>query len=261
MNARIYKNRMLYLVTATLLLTLNVSVVFPEHVSAGELSYRIGCEDGTDSLKVTQNHDRHETTVKCASGAKFWYLGVGPTAKPATNIIKGICSEGSNVGTEVDKPNEAVKWMKFYCTTGNGDNVQRTDETPVVAHSPVDEQDPPADDDEPTDDEEYLTLPTPARYDSVDCKTSKDDPKVSDLNESNCGILSIIVTFTRLLSAIAGLVIVGMMIMGGIRYSMAGADPSKVQAAKKMITNAILALVVYIFGFAFLQWIVPGGIF
>jgi hypothetical protein len=80
------------------------------------------------------------------------------------------------------------------------------------------------------------------------------------LNEDNCGILKILIVVTNVLSAIAAVVIIMMIIIGGIQYSMAGPDPGKVQAAKQKIINAIIALLLFIFGFALLQWLVPGGI-
>lgn len=81
------------------------------------------------------------------------------------------------------------------------------------------------------------------------------------LNADNCGIIKFVIVITNIMGGLAGLVIVGTMIAGGIRYSSAGADPSKVQAAKQMIINAILALLLLIFGFSILQWLVPGGLF
>jgi len=62
------------------------------------------------------------------------------------------------------------------------------------------------------------------------------------------------------LTAIAGVIIVISIIAGGVQYSAAGGDPSKVAAAKNRITNAIIALIAIIFLFAFLQWLVPGGL-
>lgn len=62
------------------------------------------------------------------------------------------------------------------------------------------------------------------------------------------------------LTGLVGVVVAIMIIVGGIQYSSAGGDPGKVAAAKSRITNALLAIVAYIFLFAFLQWIVPGGI-
>lgn len=92
--------------------------------------------------------------------------------------------------------------------------------------------------------------------DENDCKDTYEN-----LDESNCGIIEYVLLISNVLAGIAGLVIVGAMIWGGIQYSMAGADPSKVQAAKQKIINALIALLLFVFGFALIQWLVPGGIF
>jgi hypothetical protein len=81
------------------------------------------------------------------------------------------------------------------------------------------------------------------------------------LNSSNCGIIHYIVVFTNALSALVGIVVVGSIIMAGIQYSAAGSDASKVSAAKNRIRNAIMALLLFIFMYAILQWIIPGGLF
>jgi hypothetical protein len=64
----------------------------------------------------------------------------------------------------------------------------------------------------------------------------------------------------RLLSGLVGVLVAISMVVAGIQYASAGGDPSKVVAARKRITNAILALLAYLFMFAFLQWLIPGGI-
>lgn len=89
----------------------------------------------------------------------------------------------------------------------------------------------------------------------------KTDCKDASLNSSNCGIIKYLLLFINGLSAIVGIVIVIMIIVGGIQYSMAGNNPQGTEAAKKRIASAVVALLLYIFTFAFLQWIVPGGIF
>lgn len=97
-----------------------------------------------------------------------------------------------------------------------------------------------------------------------DFDKSKDNckQKYSKLTTNNCSVLKLIVVVTNTMAAAAAIVIVIMIIVGGIQYSMAGgADAAKVQAAKSKITNALLALFLLIFGYAFLQWLVPGGIF
>lgn len=81
------------------------------------------------------------------------------------------------------------------------------------------------------------------------------------LNASNCGIINYIVVFTNALSAIVGVVIVLSLVIAGLQYSSAKSDPQAVAKAKQRIMNALIALFVFIFMYAFLQWLVPGGIF
>lgn len=88
-----------------------------------------------------------------------------------------------------------------------------------------------------------------------DCNSS------GQLNASNCGIIRYLILFINVLSALVGIVIITMIVWAGIEYSASSDDPQKTAAAKAKITNALLALLVFVFMYAFLQWIVPGGIF
>ncbi|CAN5658311.1 hypothetical protein BH23PAT2_BH23PAT2_06050 [soil metagenome] len=81
------------------------------------------------------------------------------------------------------------------------------------------------------------------------------------LTPENCSIIAYIRLFTDVLSVLVGIVVVMMIVIGGIQYSSAGNNPQAVAGAKKRISQALFALVAYIFMFAFLQWIVPGGVF
>ena len=78
----------------------------------------------------------------------------------------------------------------------------------------------------------------------------KTNPIVSDLQ-----------TIINVLSAGVGIVVVAMIIIGGIQYSIAGDSPEKLKEAKKRITNALIALVTFMFLFSFVQWLIPGGVF
>lgn len=63
------------------------------------------------------------------------------------------------------------------------------------------------------------------------------------------------------LSAIAGIVIVGTLMVGGIQYIIAGDNPQEVTKARQRIINGLIALAALLLLFAFLQWIIPGGVF
>lgn len=86
-----------------------------------------------------------------------------------------------------------------------------------------------------------------------------DDPS-GEVTAENCNIVKWLVILTRAISGLVGIVIVISIIAAGIQWSTAGNNPQQVAAAKSRIFNALLALFVFIFMFAFLQWIVPGGI-
>lgn len=81
-----------------------------------------------------------------------------------------------------------------------------------------------------------------------------------DLDRSNCGIIAYLLTFINVLSALVGLVVVIMIAIAGIQYSAARDNPQASVNAKNKIRDALLALVGYLFIYAFLQYIVPGGV-
>lgn len=85
------------------------------------------------------------------------------------------------------------------------------------------------------------------------------DCKNADLSQ-DCVIVDYLILFINVLSGIVGVVIVIMITIGGIQYSTARDNPQAAAAAKGRITNAVMALVFYLFIFAFLQYIVPGGV-
>ena len=94
------------------------------------------------------------------------------------------------------------------------------------------------------------------------CSLNNDcDPEGSaQINKENCGIIKYLVMFINVLSAIAGIVIVGSIVAAGIQYSSGGSEPHKISAAKNRIRNAIIALLFFLFGYALLNYLIPGGV-
>lgn len=91
-------------------------------------------------------------------------------------------------------------------------------------------------------------------------KINADCSVEGDLDTDNCKFLAFLVGAVKALSAVVGVVVVITIVVGGIQYSTARNNPQAVASAKKKIFMAVLALVIYLFGFAFLNWLVPGGI-
>lgn len=67
-------------------------------------------------------------------------------------------------------------------------------------------------------------------------------------------------TIIRFLSAGVGVVVMLMIVISGIQYITSSGNPDAVAGAKKRLTNAVLALVLFIFMAAILNFIVPGGL-
>jgi len=89
---------------------------------------------------------------------------------------------------------------------------------------------------------------------------SVDQTKVNKcLNQSP--VVHDIQTIVNFLSAAVGVVVIAVIIVGGIQYSLAGDNSSALEAARKRIANGVITLVAFLFAWAFLQWLIPGGIF
>lgn len=63
----------------------------------------------------------------------------------------------------------------------------------------------------------------------------------------------------KFLSAGVGLVIVGSVVVAGIQYSASGGDPQAAAKAKARISSTLIALLVFIFSYALLNYLIPGG--
>lgn len=83
----------------------------------------------------------------------------------------------------------------------------------------------------------------------------------TDLNPNNCGIVYYIWLIINVLSALTGIVLVISLIAAGIQWTTAGDNPQQLSAAKTRIVNMLIALFLFAFTYAFLQWVVPGGVF
>jgi hypothetical protein len=92
------------------------------------------------------------------------------------------------------------------------------------------------------------------------CDTN--NPNSTTLN--NCirgnGIFKDVSAIIDVLAAGVGIVVTGSIIWGGVQYTIAGNNANTVSAAKKRILDSLVALFIFFFMFAFLEWIVPGGI-
>lgn len=82
----------------------------------------------------------------------------------------------------------------------------------------------------------------------------------AELSAENCGIVAYLVLGINVLSALAGMAIIGSMMLAGFQYMTAKDNSGQVEAARKRITWAVIALAIFIFMYSVLNWVVPGGV-
>lgn len=74
-------------------------------------------------------------------------------------------------------------------------------------------------------------------------------------------IMDLVLSFVRFMSIGVGIVIAISMIFSGLQYTMSEGNADATQKAKNRIRSAALGFVIYLFTFAILQFLIPGGIF
>lgn len=72
-------------------------------------------------------------------------------------------------------------------------------------------------------------------------------------------ITDLIFAVIRFLSDGVGLVVIGSIIWGGIQYSVSRGNPQATAQAIARIRGAVIALFIFIFGYAILNYLIPAG--
>ena len=115
---------------------------------------------------------------------------------------------------------------------------------------------------------------------TADCKEDKDkgviccgDVETSIIGGEVCktggkkdtlegsAIWALLLLAINILTAGVGIAAVGGIVVAGLRYSAARENAGEVTKAKEMILNIAIGLVAYAAMYAFLQFLIPGGIF
>jgi hypothetical protein len=73
-------------------------------------------------------------------------------------------------------------------------------------------------------------------------------------------IADMVFAIIRVLSAGVGIVVVGSIVVGGIQYSASRGDPQATAMAVNRIRSSLFALLIFVFGYALLNYIIPGAI-
>ncbi|HUY53105.1 MAG TPA: hypothetical protein VMV24_00825 [Candidatus Dormibacteraeota bacterium] len=100
----------------------------------------------------------------------------------------------------------------------------------------------------------------PLGQQSIGSAATPDPNGCNSNNGSNCLITGYINPLIKFLNVAVSLVVVISVVMGGVQYSTSRDNPEAVKAARKRILNALLGFAAYFLLYAFLNFIIPGGI-
>ncbi len=95
---------------------------------------------------------------------------------------------------------------------------------------------------------------------SAGSTTAPDPNGCKSNNGSNCLVTAYINPLIKFLNVAVSLVVVISVVVGGVQYSTSRDNPEAVKAARKRILNALLGFAAYFLLYAFLNFIIPGGI-
>ena len=202
--------------------------------SADTVGEVFACADKTTSINRTTDRS-NQLIVTCKSGANILYTN---NSGYPTVTLDVSCPSGQSVGTAVDAPNAPTTKYKFYCVYMAGPD------KPAVRSNVL-----------PTSTDPVTNAAADAGY--VDPAAKGGQCK----STAHCDLIDKYINpFINFMAALVGIAVVVSIIVGGIQYSSSAGDPQKVTLAKNRIRNAIIALVTFLFLYALLQFLVPGGI-
>ncbi len=78
---------------------------------------------------------------------------------------------------------------------------------------------------------------------------------------SNNGIWGILITIINIMSAGIGVTAVGGVVYGSIMYASGEGNAEKTKKARMIIFNVLIGLLMYAVMYAFLNYMIPGGMF
>ena len=195
-------------------------------------------QDAEDACKIKVNETACVTALKkCDTGDSICV--VKAVAKGGDNVLK-VCRTRPN-------PQNCNTRVLSECTGKTGTELQTCQEQSAVS----------------PDSKGVVTLDTGADK-PYQCGGG-DDAVKTQFNFGCQGKGGVIEDFAyaiiRFLSYGVGLVLAASLIYAGIMYSTSSGNPENTQAAKKRILNTMIGLIFYIFIFAIIQYLVPGGLF
>lgn len=81
------------------------------------------------------------------------------------------------------------------------------------------------------------------------------------VDEQDSGVWSLLLIAINILTAGVGVVALGGIVYGAILYTSAGGKPEQVKKATTVFTNVVIGIIAFAAMWAFLNFLIPGGVF
>jgi hypothetical protein len=249
------------ILTLSASLSLLIAVGFTQLASADSSHLEFACADGSTGIaqKTSKNSKgQPQVAITCKSGAKVLYENYDGKQASAVSVS---CPGAQKIGTAVDTPNKPTSKYIVYCVnvSGAGDHAvtNRTNATPTVKVTQATNATCADGSAAPGND----TSKCPQGGQDV---SDTSDPAASDTKCSTAAkcdlVTKYINPFINFLAALVGVAVTISIVVGGIQYASSAGDPQAAAAAKARIRNAIIALITFIFLYALLNFLIPGGL-
>lgn len=234
--------------------------------AADSFSGTFACVDNTSGLTVTRDSRTHVVGLTCKSGADIDYQL--NTAYTSVVSYSAGCPSGQTPGPTY--PTSKTVILKCYSSNGGGENGGGNSATTSM----------------PTFKQKDSLISCPDTKDLVakksDCPKSETSGSLN-LGDANgkykCGggdgvhttinigcrgkgnaVTDMVFAIIRFLTTGVGLILVGSTIFAGIQYSSSRGDPQATAGAINRLRANAWALLLFLFGYAILNYIVPGAL-
>lgn len=185
-------------------------------------------------------------------------LGFGPgllmpveVHAATTKAQQQACQDKWQDSWKVDSTKDK-NFMASDCRKAKGGNCTRTvSGTTAKVVCPVDSASTTTD---PAD------TPATQKDTSAGCANVKTTFIKCDTSSKHGAIGGMLIWFINLLSIGIGIVAVGGIIWGAILYVTSNGDASKTKQGVAVITNTVIGLLLYVFAYAFMNFLIPGGL-
>ena len=99
----------------------------------------------------------------------------------------------------------------------------------------------------------------------LDCNILPDSicskAEVSSTNAEDTAVWALLLLLINIMTAGAGLLAIGGIIYGSVLYTTAGSSQEQIKKARSMFVNVAIGVIAFALMYAFLQWLIPGGVF